>query len=80
MRLSVVAPSFTLTDLTAAVGLDELALAPFVNRIALGRPAIPEDYTVPVMFLASEGAAYITGAVLPIDGGTSASTGQPHLT
>ena len=79
VRLNAVAPSFTITELTEGVGDDERVLAAFTNRIALGRPAQPEDIAPAVLFLASEGARYITGAVLPVDGGTSASTGQPHL-
>jgi meso-butanediol dehydrogenase/(S,S)-butanediol dehydrogenase/diacetyl reductase len=78
VRVNAVAPAFTLTEMTAGVGRDEAALAPFVNRIALGRPGVPEDVAPAVLFLASDDAAYITGAVLPVDGGTSASTGQPH--
>ena len=79
MRLNAVAPAFTLTELTEGVGRDEESLAPFVNRIALGRPGEPEDVAPAVLFLASDAARYITGAVLPVDGGTSASTGQPHV-
>ena len=79
VRLNAVAPSFTLTDITAELGRDEQAMAPFVNRIALGRPAVPADIAPAVLFLASEAAGYITGSVLTVDGGTSASTGQPHL-
>lgn len=78
VRINAVAPSFTLTESTAGMGEDEEVLAPFVNRIALGRAGRPEDVAPAVLFLASEDAAYITGAVLPVDGGTSASTGQPH--
>jgi meso-butanediol dehydrogenase/(S,S)-butanediol dehydrogenase/diacetyl reductase len=52
---------------------------PFVDRIALGRPGEPEDVAPAVLFLASDAARCVTGAVLPVDGGTSASTGQPHL-
>ena len=54
-------------------------LTPFLNRIALGRPGRPGDVVGAVLFLASPDASYITGAVLTVDGGTSASTGQPHL-
>jgi meso-butanediol dehydrogenase/(S,S)-butanediol dehydrogenase/diacetyl reductase len=78
VRLNVVAPSFTLTELTEGVGRDEGSLAPFVERIALGRPGEPDDYAPAVLFVAGPGARYITGAVLPVDGGTSASTSQPR--
>ena len=79
VRLNSVAPAFTLTDATAGVGRDEESLRPFVNRIALGRPAEPEDIAPAVLFLASADAGYITGATLTVDGGTTASTGQPHV-
>jgi meso-butanediol dehydrogenase / (S,S)-butanediol dehydrogenase / diacetyl reductase len=79
VRLNAVAPAFTLTEATAGVATDEEALRPFVNRIALGRPAQPDDIAPAVLFLASEDARYVTGAWLAVDGGTSASTGQPHV-
>ena len=79
VRINAVSPAFTLTELTEGVGRDEQSLAPFVNRIALGRPGEPEDVAPPVLFLASDAARYVTGVVLPVDGGTSASTGQPHV-
>lgn len=79
VRLNSVAPAFTETDATAGVGRDEESLRPFVNRIALGRPGQPEDIAPAVLWLASEDAAYVTGATLAVDGGTTASTGQPHV-
>jgi meso-butanediol dehydrogenase/(S,S)-butanediol dehydrogenase/diacetyl reductase len=78
VRINAVAPAFTVTDMTADVGTDEASLAPFLDRIALGRPGRPEDVAPAVLFLASDDAAYITGSVLTVDGGTSASTGQPR--
>ena len=79
VRVNAVLPAFTLTEMTSGMAEDEEALKPFVNRIALGRPGEPEDIAPVVLFLASEDARYITGALLAVDGGTSASTGQPHV-
>ncbi len=79
VRLNSVAPSFTLTEATGDLAEDEAVLEQFVNRIALGRPAVPADIAPAVLFLASPDAAYITGSTLTVDGGTTASTGQPHL-
>ena len=78
VRFNAVAPALTITDLTKDIEDDEKALAAAVNRIALGRPGRPADIAPAVLFLASDDAAYVTGAWLPVDGGTSASTGQAH--
>lgn len=78
IRFNAVAPALTITDLTRSIEEDEAALEAAVNRIALGRPGRPADIAPAVLFLASPDAAYITGAWLPVDGGTSASTGQAH--
>lgn len=48
--------------------------APLIAQTPLGRPAYPEEVAEAVAFLASEAAAYITGAVLPVDGGRIAVT------
>lgn len=79
IRVNAVAPAFTVTDMTAGVADKPELLSQFVNRIPLGRPGKPSDIAPAVLFLASPDAAYITGVVLPVDGGTSASTGQPHV-
>lgn len=79
VRVNLVAPAFTVTRITEgamqAPGFEE-ALS---NRVTLGRPGQPEDVARAVLFLASPDAAYITGVVLPVDGGTTAATGQFHL-
>jgi meso-butanediol dehydrogenase/(S,S)-butanediol dehydrogenase/diacetyl reductase len=76
VRLNAVAPAFTITDATAGVAEDENLVAALVHRVALGRPGQPDDIAPAVLFLASDAARYITGAVLDVDGGTSAATGQ----
>ncbi|MDO9455634.1 SDR family NAD(P)-dependent oxidoreductase [Nocardioides sp.] len=78
VRLNAVVPAFTVTDVTAEAAADEDVLAAAVNRVALGRVGQPDDIAPAVLFLASDDAGYITGAFLPVDGGTSASTGQAH--
>ncbi len=79
VRLNSVAPAFTVTPITEDVAADEDTLARFTNRVALGRPGTPDDIAPAVLFLASRDAGYITGTTLAVDGGTTASTGQPHL-
>jgi meso-butanediol dehydrogenase/(S,S)-butanediol dehydrogenase/diacetyl reductase len=79
VRINAVAPTLTNTAPVGALTTNSELLAQFENRIALGRIAQPSDIAKAVLFLASDAAAYITGVVLPVDGGTSASTGQPHL-
>ena len=51
--------------------LPDAAKELFLNNIAMKRPGSPQDVAEAVLFLASDGAAYITGQVLAIDGGLS---------
>ncbi|MEV6553922.1 3-oxoacyl-ACP reductase FabG [Streptomyces sp. NPDC051597] len=64
---NVVAPGLTATDMAAALSPDRTA--ELCGQIPLGRLARPEEVAAAVCFLASEEAAYITGAVVPVDGG-----------
>jgi meso-butanediol dehydrogenase / (S,S)-butanediol dehydrogenase / diacetyl reductase len=79
VRVNAVAPSFTATRLTQDRLDDPAFAAALHNRLALPRAASPDDIARAVLFLASPDAAYITGVVLPVDGGITASTGQPHF-
>jgi 3-oxoacyl-[acyl-carrier protein] reductase len=64
---NVVAPGFIDTDMTAALS-EELA-ATYRSRIPAGRFASPEEVAKVVRWIASEEASYISGAVIPVDGG-----------
>jgi 3-oxoacyl-[acyl-carrier protein] reductase len=64
---NVVAPGLVDTDMTAA--MPEKAKAEILARVPLGRFASPEEVASAVAFLASDDAGYITGAVIPVDGG-----------
>lgn len=67
IRVNAVAPGVTRTDMVAA--LPEQMLAPLLQRIPLARMGEPEDIANAFLFLASDMASYITGAVIPVDGG-----------
>jgi 3-oxoacyl-[acyl-carrier protein] reductase len=64
---NVVAPGPVATDMTA--GLSEKRLAELTAAVPLERMATPEEIAGVVAFLASSDAAYITGALIPVDGG-----------
>jgi 3-oxoacyl-[acyl-carrier protein] reductase len=67
ITVNVVAPGFVDTDMTAALPDDKKAA--ILAGVPLGRYASAEEVAATVAFLASGDAAYITGAVIPVDGG-----------
>jgi 3-oxoacyl-[acyl-carrier protein] reductase len=64
---NVVAPGFVETDMTAA--LDDDTRAAYREQVPLGRFADPDEVARVIRWLASDDAAYVTGAVIPVDGG-----------
>jgi 3-oxoacyl-[acyl-carrier protein] reductase len=64
---NVVAPGFVETEMTAE--LPEATRAEYLGQIPLGRYAHVDEIAAAVVWLASDGAAYVTGAVIPVDGG-----------
>lgn len=69
VTVNAVAPGFMETDMTAA--MPEAAKAATLAAIPMGRMGAAEDVAKTVAFLASEGAGYITGQVIAVDGGMS---------
>ncbi len=64
---NVVAPGFVITDMTASLPPERHA--EITKQIPLGRQAEPAEVAAAVTWLASDAAAYVTGAVIPVDGG-----------
>jgi 3-oxoacyl-[acyl-carrier protein] reductase len=67
ITVNVVAPGPVATDMTAALGEDRLK--ELTSAVPLNRMATPEEIAGVVAFLAGDDGAYITGAVIPVDGG-----------
>lgn len=67
ITVNVVAPGFVDTDMTRVLSDEQRAA--IIGAVPLGRYAQPEEIASSVRFLASDEAAYITGAVIPVDGG-----------
>lgn len=80
VRINAVNPSVTLTEMnmpffSSVAG----ALENQLTRLPLERAAKPEEVASVIAFLASEDASFVNGVNLPVDGGSSASSGQAHF-
>jgi NAD(P)-dependent dehydrogenase (short-subunit alcohol dehydrogenase family) len=72
IRVNAIAPGFIYSDMTAkALDSDPERKARVFSRTPMGIMGQPSDIGEAVLFLASDAAKYITGVVLPVDGGNS---------
>lgn len=69
ITVNAVAPGVINTKMNAHLSKEEMHA--LVQSIPMGRVGTPEDVAQAVLFLAGEGASYITGQVLSVDGGLS---------
>lgn len=69
IRVNAVAPGWIETDLTRPLVEDPVRSAPILDRTPMKRWGQPADVAGAVVFLASDAARFITGTILPVDGG-----------
>lgn len=72
IRVNAIAPGWVETELTKAAQADAARSDAIVARTPFGRWGKPDDIGGAVVFLCSQGAGFITGTVLPVDGGYTA--------
>lgn len=69
IRVNGIAPGVIDTPMTEATRADPAAIGRFMAHTPMGRTGKPEELVGPVVFLASSMSSYVTGAMLPVDGG-----------
>lgn len=69
VQVNAIAPGFFRTDLTRPLYLDPQGNKKVLSRTPMGRWGVPEDLRGAVVFLASSAADFVTGTILPVDGG-----------
>jgi NAD(P)-dependent dehydrogenase (short-subunit alcohol dehydrogenase family) len=72
VRVNAVAPGPIATDMLDQLAGDAKGRAALIATVPLGRPGTPDEVAQIIMLLASEQASFVTGAIVPVDGGQSA--------
>ena len=73
IRVNAIAPGLIETQMNLVLREDPKTLAGFLNRIPADRVGDPAELAGPAVFLVSDLATYVTGVVLPVDGGLLAN-------
>ena len=69
IRVNAIAPGWIKTPLTKALQQDKNRANAILSRTPMNRWGEPEDLAGPAMFLASDDAKFVTGSIIPVDGG-----------
>ncbi len=70
---NAICPGFVVTPLTAEASADPVRLAALAARTMVGRNGLPADFAGPAVFLASAASDFVTGQIIRVDGGFSAT-------
>ncbi|MEV0278796.1 SDR family oxidoreductase [Streptomyces sp. NPDC050610] len=79
VRVNAVHPGLTRTPMAVPLTENEDLIAAYRKRIPMRRPAEPAEVADVIVFLASSDARFVNGVHIPVDGGLTASNGQPRL-
>ena len=72
IRVNCVAPGFIATNMSAkALDSDPQRKQKVLSRTPMGKLGLPEDVAEAIVYLSSDAAKYVTGVILPVDGGNS---------
>ncbi|RIK98012.1 MAG: hypothetical protein DCC71_21315 [Proteobacteria bacterium] len=80
IRVNAVCPGPIETSLTQLLVEHPVIRGEYASNIPMGRVGKADEVAAAIAFLASDDAAYVTGATLVVDGGVTAATGQAHFT
>jgi 2-deoxy-D-gluconate 3-dehydrogenase len=69
ITVNAIAPGYMETDNTAALRADPVRSEKILDRIPMGRWGKPQDLATAALFLASPASSYVTGTIIPVDGG-----------